>query len=945
MKSYSIGRPLLKFVLFSLVIFGTVLIRTSHASAASSDCGAKSGSLDDYAGLIVSSYWLDDSGNYQTSHNTTVDVVTNSPSSTSGNKNIVHFTGGTGSVDARFAGVRFEQVNLDCQGSGPGGPNPGSSPNGNNDGRVNVVLGYGLTSPNWTSSHNGLSGWALDCDWHLHNDHYQSFTVTGHGGDVPTGARPGGSWSSVTIAPPNGATQYAWIVYTQPPPLGGGTKNPPTGYLDSVNCDLNHFIVGWAFDPDDSANSIHVHIYIDGSSGSSPVPATQVNTDVPRGDVNSGYGIAGNHGYDVPFSMLNPAAQNQLNQPGPHTIYTYGIGVNASGVEDGVNSSGSGLNQSPMTYDSSSCIPPAPPDKPPDIKITNVNTDCSDGEVTILATDPDYASNPTPFEVDYYIDGNFYSYYSDGTPFQVDMSGYSQFDPHYIYAETYGVEPTGGSINYGSAYGGTDPSSYRSTSTDLYGITDSHGDTGCQQRQFTAVAKADTPLLDSDENPTSADFNGGARGTITPDDSGSPHLICSVNINSRYYIKHIGAPDTPLNPPVFDNECLFEDPSSGYPGPKYDSPTQTRTPLPPTQPGDKVCMDVTVNPTGTYIDDSGFVYPDGNGNGASDTSTACALITGKPYFRTYGGDTAAGDFGGYCGTAWGSNYGAKGGIYGFNSYESDGLGRGAASQLAAMALKEIDGFTSAAGYGPTPDDPADHPPYPNATDLTFANDNGSLYGGTFGTNPCPPDFFTVPQTNFAGNVLNIGDINVGTNPNFVHVGPLNFTGGSLSKKVVIFVDGDLTITNNTTYAGYNSGTGWQVNNIPSAVYIATGNIYISSSVTEASGTFIAKNGIYTCINPGVLPNRPLDGNDPTDKAYIVNSCNQQLHIYGSFIAPNIKLLRTFKSLKYGDPNEPYNTSNAAEVFMFSPEEWLNNSAFPPFGGDDYDSVTGLPPIL
>ncbi|MBK7843799.1 MAG: M12 family metallopeptidase [Bdellovibrionales bacterium] len=90
----------------------------------------------------------------------------------------------------------------------------------------------------------------------------------------------------------------------------GSNNEAPRGNVDVLN--VNGVLMGWSYDPNSPATSIDVHYYIDG------VFAGASKADKPRSDVNSAFGIAGNHGFEfrVPDSYRN-------NQQ--HTIRAYGI--------------------------------------------------------------------------------------------------------------------------------------------------------------------------------------------------------------------------------------------------------------------------------------------------------------------------------------------------------------------------------------------------------------------------------------------------------------------------------------------------------------------------------------------------------------------------------------------------------------------------------------------
>lgn len=146
---------------------------------------------------------------------------------------------------------------------------------------------------------------------------------------------------------------------------------PASSNFDSVGvgCDLNNFITGWAFDPDktdgniynrnppgglnNTTGSISVHVYVDGEAGTSPYPPSDRVANIYRGDVNSAFGITGNHGFKFAFDDLNSEQKSALATPGPHTIYIYKIGVDGSGNPDDDNPQ---INGSPKTFDSSSCL-------------------------------------------------------------------------------------------------------------------------------------------------------------------------------------------------------------------------------------------------------------------------------------------------------------------------------------------------------------------------------------------------------------------------------------------------------------------------------------------------------------------------------------------------------------------------------------------------------------
>ena len=97
------------------------------------------------------------------------------------------------------------------------------------------------------------------------------------------------SWTNVTVALSN---------------------TPATGYFDSADCGN---LMGWAYDPDTSSSSINVHLYKEGN-----VSVGTYLADASRPDVNTAFGITGNHGFAIP----TPAS---LKNGVTHTLNVYAI--------------------------------------------------------------------------------------------------------------------------------------------------------------------------------------------------------------------------------------------------------------------------------------------------------------------------------------------------------------------------------------------------------------------------------------------------------------------------------------------------------------------------------------------------------------------------------------------------------------------------------------------
>lgn len=201
---------------------------------------------------------------------------------------------------------------------GSGSVTVGSAPRGSLDSVV--------TGPNSTIR---VRGWAYDPDqpaaeikvavyrddvglaWfptgRRRSDVNSTFGITGHHGfDISIPSPPGNH--SVRV--------YAINV-------AGGAGNPllgkrqvrvgvPMGHLDSALARGGSVrLRGWAFDPDQPATAINVAVYRDGN-GVSRFP-----TGRRRPDVNSVFGVTGNHGFDI--SIPSPS--------GRHTFEVFAINV------------------------------------------------------------------------------------------------------------------------------------------------------------------------------------------------------------------------------------------------------------------------------------------------------------------------------------------------------------------------------------------------------------------------------------------------------------------------------------------------------------------------------------------------------------------------------------------------------------------------------------------
>lgn len=332
------------------------------------------------------------------------------------------------------------------------------------------------------------------------------------------------------------------------------------------------------------------------------------------------------------------------------------------------------------------------------------------------------------------------------------------------------------------------------------------------------------------------------------------------------------------------------------------------------------------------------VYWSGGGSSGSCPVGAQGSVVPEdlPYFKVFNGGVEAGS--GFASSSCNPG-GELAGWNGDSGTYPSGADYGASADLIAMGIGTINGFASnQSAFGNAP------------TNLTFANNSGVT---------SPPFNYTANLGgNFGGSQSCLTDPPQGT----PETGPFDpSTVSPISGQQSYYVTGNVVISNNVVYAG---GGSWSLSSVPSLIVHATGNIYIDSNVTELDGTYIAGNGaasaasghIYTCTNGTT----PLSATTNPD---LFNGCKNQLVVYGSFVAPEVDLMRTFGTLHDEQPTSAsaptlsscsnqgtWTTGSktcAAEVFYQTPELYLPP---PPSGTStpqpqQYDAITSLPPVL
>lgn len=335
-----------------------------------------------------------------------------------------------------------------------------------------------------------------------------------------------------------------------------------------------------------------------------------------------------------------------------------------------------------------------------------------------------------------------------------------------------------------------------------------------------------------------------------------------------------------------------------------------------------------------------------------------------PIMRTYGNDVFAG--GGYFDGSTCVSQGApvaNPAVKGFGRYNPTSpmdhtTYSGTASELGIFTPGEIMGFLPGANMLSARS---------ALWELSFANtvDNAVVkkipasynFGGGFGTSYCPT--FPVPVSpqlrNGAAlpiNSLASGDYVINRpSVRITAPGAAQITNGT---RVRIFADGDVHIEDNIQYA--NVGAGWATaGDIPLVEIYANGNIFVENSVSELTGVFKAKGGLYTCVAPDgtiLRPNKlPTEYNTPGvghHMTYMANNCQNKLTVYGSVTAEEMFLYRTTREgLENASVGEDRSSGNLAEAFVFSPEVYLAYLSAHPSSGTSVgspDSIVALPPV-
>jgi hypothetical protein len=293
--------------------------------------------------------------------------------------------------------------------------------------------------------------------------------------------------------------------------------------------------------------------------------------------------------------------------------------------------------------------------------------------------------------------------------------------------------------------------------------------------------------------------------------------------------------------------------------------------------------------------------------------------------------------------------------------------KGSSVDFGALALGIIQGNSTSNG----------DPPYGFYSDarsvgnpkmLNFANINqpagvNSLGGYLGGNNPmtrmhCLPDFFESgpkkTKPTFLPGDITINDLNnppddqQGVNGQRFYAGnvTINRSTVAASKSTTIFVDGDVYIAGDITYADWSIDANG-VPNAPFLTIVARGSILVANNVKTITGLFVAQPSVDS---DGIFATCASGFGEVFDPGFTSTSCVNQLRIDGSVIAKHIFPLRSNGTLwkAGGNENPNGNYSNVSEIFNFAP--WLifgtpNLNSDVKNGSNPLEGQFSLPPLF
>lgn len=310
-------------------------------------------------------------------------------------------------------------------------------------------------------------------------------------------------------------------------------------------------------------------------------------------------------------------------------------------------------------------------------------------------------------------------------------------------------------------------------------------------------------------------------------------------------------------------------------------------------PGTRICDRITITSPSAA---SYFAAP------ADREAEACVVIVKTPLVHFMGGDVWAG--GGFTladGTCPSANANivttARSFTIGAATYTA-----GSAVEFAAFALGTMTEFGSASKALLAANNNVVGSP---ARALAFANTAATAPGSFAATQHCLNDH----ASDYASAPVIVGSANFSAGDGAWHATGNLTMGGVLpaGTQQVYLVDGDVTITNSIHYKSAASPTYGSVDDIPSLVVIARGNIRVDQGVSQLDGVFITRGTFFTCYQ---LPTPAT-----------VNTCNNKLTVNGAVVATNLNLYRTAGA----GGATAVERQQPAELFQLSPEVYLRNA--------------------
>ena len=341
--------------------------------------------------------------------------------------------------------------------------------------------------------------------------------------------------------------------------------------------------------------------------------------------------------------------------------------------------------------------------------------------------------------------------------------------------------------------------------------------------------------------------------------------------------------------------------------------------------GEELCTTISTDKDRGFSNDTGVE--------GTNSKQHCVTVAVSPYFHVYNGDV-------WAGAIFDSEARQPVASCGDNplaiikSVRSDlsGLMRGSFVEYAAFATGEISGFGSSGSE--TAPGPA------NEVTLTFANTPG--LGNYTTQTKCIPNYFELLYDSASAGSNNAGNVNSFTANTQTSVDPTSGTfrlagQANIEDKRTIVIEGNLVITGDVTFNSANYGNSSSLN-IPSLVFVVSGDIYIDQSVSQVDALLISQGEVWTCSsgNPSV----------PTTEV-AENVCNNPLVINGAIVTNRLNLMRTHEGggLKGGVHD---GDSKPAEIINFLPEFYLSEPIFESdiLSKDFYRTVLikDLPPV-